>query len=145
DSSLPPADCAPLDPAVHPGAADRPDMAFEDRNCDGIDGDTSRAIFVTPGGSDAAPGTLTNPVRTVQRGVSLASAQGKHVYDAGGECAESVRGASDGGISGGYEPITGRRSTAQKTTLRGAPAILARGDAGVIVQNVALQGAQDPA
>ena len=28
-------DCAPLDPFVHPGAVDKPDLSFEDTNCDG--------------------------------------------------------------------------------------------------------------
>src|SRR4051812_2311616 len=53
------ADCAPLDPNVHPGALDKPDLSFADTNCDGIDGDKAKAIFVALGvGNDAAPGTL---------------------------------------------------------------------------------------
>src|SRR6478735_11555267 len=85
DGFLPPEDCAPLDPAIHPGAPDKPDLAFEDSNCDRIDGEVAKAIFVSLGGNDGAPGTLTNPVRTVQKAVTLASAQGKDVYVAGGE------------------------------------------------------------
>ena len=37
-----PADCRPLDPAVFPGAPDKPDLTFEDTNCDGIDGEPQR-------------------------------------------------------------------------------------------------------
>src|SRR5262245_30422496 len=32
-------DCAPNDKTIRPGAPDRPDLAFVDSNCDGIDGD----------------------------------------------------------------------------------------------------------
>src|SRR3954467_9272924 len=35
-----------LGPAVPPGAVDKPDLPFEDPNCDGIDGDVDKAIFV---------------------------------------------------------------------------------------------------
>ena len=49
-------DCRPLDPAVHPGATDYPDLTFEDLNCDGIDGDKANAYFVQPSGSDGLAG-----------------------------------------------------------------------------------------
>ncbi|HEV2092627.1 MAG TPA: hypothetical protein VGR18_05620 [Rubrobacter sp.] len=32
-------DCKPFDAAVAPGRPDEPDLALEDTNCDGIDGD----------------------------------------------------------------------------------------------------------
>ena len=83
-------DCAPLDPAVHPGAEDRPDLAFEDTNCDGIDGDRAGAIFAAPGGRDADPGTLTRPKRTLAAAIAAARAQGKDVYLAGGTYPGSV-------------------------------------------------------
>src|SRR4051812_31023317 len=50
-------DCAPLDPAVHPGAVDRPDLSFEDTNCDGVDGDIAKAVWVAKSGDDGATGT----------------------------------------------------------------------------------------
>src|SRR3954454_14924382 len=85
-------DCAPLAPAVHPGAADKPDLAFEDTNCDGIDGDKANAIFVTLGGDDGAPGTLTNPKHTISAAIAAAAASDpkKDVYVAGGNYGESV-------------------------------------------------------
>ena len=46
-----PDDCDPLDGAIAPGKPDRPDLRFEDSNCDGIDGDPARAIFVWSGGA----------------------------------------------------------------------------------------------
>src|SRR3954471_6259240 len=79
-------DCAPLDPAVHPGAVDKPDLNFEDTNCDGIDGDLSKAVFVALSGDDNAPGTLTNPKRTINAAITAANAANpkKDVYIAGG-------------------------------------------------------------
>ena len=141
------ADCRPLDPAVHPGAVDRPDLAFEDLNCDGVDGDLTKAVFVSLGGNDGAPGTLTNPKRTINAAVTAAAAATpkKDVYVAGGDYLESVALASGVGIFGGYEPITGKRSAAQVTTIKGAPAALAVGDSGVVLQLLTLQGLQDGA
>ena len=54
-------DCAPKDAAIHPGAADIPDLAFVDSNCDGIDGTEKDAIFASPSGNDANPGTKAQP------------------------------------------------------------------------------------
>src|SRR3954451_22150919 len=139
------ADCAPLDPAVHPGAVDKPDLAFEDTNCDGIDGDKAKAIFVTLGGNDGAPGTLTNPMRTINAAVTAAATAGKDVYVAGGEDAETVNLADNVGIYGGYEPITGVRSPDQVTSIKGGPAALAQGDTGVILQLLTLNGQADGA
>src|SRR6266566_3717556 len=73
-------DCAPEDPAVHPGAPDPPDQAFRDSNCDGIDGEASHAIFVSGVGSDSNPGTESQPKQTLAAGVAAAAAQGKDVY-----------------------------------------------------------------
>jgi len=138
-------DCAPLDPAVHPGAVDKPDLGFEDTNCDGIDGDLSKAIFVTLGGDDGAPGTKTNPMRHIAAAVTAASAAGKDVYIAAGTYSESVPLADNVSLYGGYEPITGSRSAANATTIVGAPAALAFGDSGVVLQLLTLSGQQDGA
>ena len=61
-------------PACVPtGAVDLPDDAFEDSNCDGIDGDKAAAIFVSPSGADTADGSFDAPVKTITEGVALAS------------------------------------------------------------------------
>ncbi|HET6870513.1 MAG TPA: hypothetical protein VFH80_31660, partial [Solirubrobacteraceae bacterium] len=73
-------DCAPHDPAVHPGAQDLPDVQFVDSNCDGIDGTAAGAIFVSPIGDDANPGTRTAPKRTFAAAIPAAAAGGKDVY-----------------------------------------------------------------
>lgn len=41
-------DCGPDDAAIYPGNSDDPDRAGVDSNCDGIDGDRAKALFVTP-------------------------------------------------------------------------------------------------
>src|SRR6476659_7998976 len=77
-------DCAPLDPAVHPGAVDKPDLSFEDTNCDGVDGDLAKAVWVSVvTGNDAAPGTQTSPKKTLAAAITLAASEGKDVYAMG--------------------------------------------------------------
>jgi hypothetical protein len=141
-------DCAPLDPAVHPDAVDKPDLAFEDTNCDGIDGDERGAIFVSVDGDDAAAGTRTNPLRTVAAAVAAAEEAGADVYIAGGsyeaEPAGGVPLADGVGLYGGYEPVTWARSTDRDTTIKSSPqALLAQGDSRVVLQLLRLEGTPD--
>jgi hypothetical protein len=79
-----PEDCVP------DGSIDDPDDAFLDTNCDGVDGDVHRAVFVAPSGSDGAPGTLGAPVATLAHAVDLAVSQGKDVYVCNGEYDEAL-------------------------------------------------------
>jgi hypothetical protein len=142
------ADCAPLDPAVHPGALDKPDLAFEDMNCDGIDGDERNAIFVSLDGDDAAAGTKANPMRTVARGVVTAAEAGADVYIAAGsyetEPAGGVPLADGVGLYGGYQSLTWSRAADQVTTIEGSPqALLAQGDSRVVLQLLSLEGTPD--
>ncbi|MBI4585554.1 MAG: DUF1565 domain-containing protein, partial [Planctomycetes bacterium] len=73
--------CVPL-PEI-----DVPDGLFVDADCDGIDGDKRHTVFVAPPsfGSDANPGTMNQPVATIEKGIQLAAAAGKDVYVAKGE------------------------------------------------------------
>ncbi len=66
--------------------SDYPDPYYEDINGDGIDGDTALAVFVSDAvGNDADPGTMSQPVATIQQGIFRAMATGRtHVYVAGG-------------------------------------------------------------
>jgi hypothetical protein len=139
------ADCAPLDPSVHPGATDRPDLAFTDTNCDGIDGDAANAIFVSNvDGNDAGTGTRSNPLKTIQAGIN-AAAPDKDVYVAGGTYAETVNLADDVGVYGAYELGFTNRSAAETTKIQGqaGPGAVAIGDTGVVLQQVTLQGRPD--
>jgi hypothetical protein len=140
------ADCAPLDPSVHPVAPDRPDPDFADTNCDGIDGDAANAIFVsTVDGNDAGTGTKLNPLKTIQAGINAAAPSGKDVYVAGGTYAETANLADGVGVYGGYELGFQNRSAAEVTKIAGpgGPAALAVGDTGVVLQQVELQGRPD--
>src|SRR3954453_332199 len=78
DGFATPADCKDLDPAVHPGAVDKPDFTFEDTNCDGIDGDVNQAIFVDGGGGlDTRSGTKDFPKKTISNAIVAAKAAGE--------------------------------------------------------------------
>ncbi len=104
DGSLAPADCAPDDAAIHPGALDVPEPTFTDKNCDGIDGDKAEAIFVSPSGTNAAGcGTFAAPCLAVQIGLARAIAQSKRdVYLAAGTYAGPVSLANDVDVFGGF-------------------------------------------
>jgi hypothetical protein len=129
-------DCAPLDAAVFPGAADKPDLTFEDTNCDGIDGDAARAVFVAPTGRDGAAGTREDPERTI----AAALGAGRDVYVAGGTYG-AVQAVANVGIYGGYVAGSWSRSDAAVTTIEGSPqAVLADGDRGVVLQLLTLRG-----
>jgi hypothetical protein len=103
DGFLDSVDCAPHDPAVNPGAADPPDVPeFRETNCDGIDGDAQHAVFVTPLGDDAGPGTRAAPKRTMTAAVATAAAQGKDVYAGVGIYTETLVVANAVSVYGGY-------------------------------------------
>ena len=58
-------DCDDFDPDVNPGQPDKPDDLAQDTNCDGIDGDVARSLFVSTLGDDSNDGTRENPYRTI--------------------------------------------------------------------------------
>ena len=137
-------DCQPYNPLVAPGKPDIPNLQFEDTNCDGIDGDESKAVFVALSGDDNATGTKANPVRTITKGITLAAPAGKDVYIAGGtygSSSDTTHLADNVGLYGGYVPLTGARSASEPTTIWGGPqAVLADGDEGGVLQQLALAG-----
>ncbi|MEE2757867.1 MAG: MopE-related protein [Myxococcota bacterium] len=55
-----------------PGAADRPDPRRVDSNCDGIDGQLSRAVLARVSGNDAGRGDANSPVSSLRRAIELA-------------------------------------------------------------------------
>jgi hypothetical protein len=139
-------DCKPYDPAVAPGKADKPDLAFEDTNCDLIDGDAADAVFVASSGSDSGTGTRANPFATVQKGVDVALASARDVYVAGGTFSHvTMPATADGvGLYGGYSPADWSRTpTTEPTTITGSPeALLLDGATGVVVQLLTLDGSR---
>ncbi len=112
-------DCAPRDASVHPGATDMPDLHFVDANCDGIDGDLETAVFVSPAGNDANPGTMTRPLRTLAAAIAAADARDKDVYAAAGVYPEELRLASRVSVYGGYGE-SWKRSLSTPTRITGA-------------------------
>ena len=140
-------DCAPTNPSIHPGAADPPDLAFVDSNCDGIDGNPAAALFVSAaGGHDPAAGTRADPLNTVAAGVRDAAPQGKNVYVAAGTYNEGsgVVLAANVSIYGGYDPATWSRSGAGPTTIVGSPqGVLADSVTGVKLQLLSIHATAD--
>ncbi len=53
-------------------APDDPDPANHDANCDGIDGNVARAVFVAEDGVDTNPGTRESPLRSIRAGLAAA-------------------------------------------------------------------------
>jgi hypothetical protein len=98
-------DCAPTNAARHPGATDLPDATFLDQNCDGIDGDKAKAVFVSPTGSDSdACGAQSAACLTIQKGIDRAGALDRRdVYVRGGTYADGTFFVADGiNVFGGF-------------------------------------------
>ena len=114
-------DCAPTNPGVNPGVSDKPDVPnFRDTNCDGIDGNARRAVFVSPVGDDASPGGRAAPKETLRAAVDTAAAQGKDVYATLGNNYSGVLNMRNGvGVYGGYDTAW-KRSLSNSTRITGA-------------------------
>ena len=108
-------DCAPTRASIHPGAPDRPDTGGLDSNCDGIDGQRTGPVFVSPLGSDSNPGTITAPVETFAQAVSTAGGT-RDIYLAGGSYPVSLSTPVTSSVYGGYT-ATWKRSAAAASTL----------------------------
>ncbi|MGC6415828.1 MAG: DUF1565 domain-containing protein [Bradymonadia bacterium] len=89
--------------------ADAPDADGIDANCDGIDGEVPRGIFVSPTGDDNADGTRRNPLRTIQVGIERARPRRNHVYVAAGVYAETITLRTGVSVFGGYSADFSRR------------------------------------
>jgi hypothetical protein len=140
DGALDAQDCGPSDPAIKPGAPDRPDLAFVDSNCDGIDGTISDAVFVAPGGSDSNPGTRVAPLREISAAVEAAVGKRKVVLAAAGAYGH-VKVVTGTAIYGGYDPVNWSRKAGLTTLVVGAPeAVVAVGATDVVLELLTLRG-----
>ncbi len=110
------------------GSEDQPDKFFFDSNCDGIDGDISKSVFVAIHGDDANAGTQRFPKRSIQAGIDEAKASGKTWVLVGDGTYVGQINLVDGiSISGGFE-FGWMRSNRVDTFVEGAsPTILATG------------------
>jgi hypothetical protein len=139
-------DCDDANPSAHPDAADQPDLAQIDSNCDGIDGDAANAVFVARSGSDTNAGSMAQPKLTVNAGIAAAASYSppRAVYVSVGTFRE------DGGLDlrtgvgvfGGYlDGHWNLRSTSRPTRIFGGPqAAVADGATGVVLQLLTLRG-----
>ena len=97
-------DCNDADATVHPGAPDDPDAAFIDSNCDGIDGDIARAIFVATTGVDGATcGTMANPCQTPAYAIGRLDAQHTQIYLQVGSYPGALSVGADAAFYGGFD------------------------------------------
>jgi hypothetical protein len=105
-------------------ATDLPDDGFVDANCDGVDGDASKAVFVAVDGSDGNPGTMLAPMLTVNAAIGRALSQGKeHVYLSQGTYTGRVTLANGISLYGGYSrQDSWRRSAAYTSKIMGVSA-----------------------
>lgn len=99
-------DCDDSNADINPGAVDLPDLAppFTDTNCDGIDGDASRAIFVSNKGKDSEScGTQASPCKTITKGLAIAVKESRsYLLVAQGIYNEDLVLKNGVGIYGGY-------------------------------------------
>ncbi len=137
-------DCAPKDAAIHPGAADTPDLDFVDSNCDGIDGTEADAIFASPNGNDANPGTKAKPKREIQAALTAAVAGKKRYVLVAFGTYGHVQVATGVGIYGGYDPTSWARRDKFPDGLpliAGSPeGLLAVGAKDVVLQHLQIRG-----
>lgn len=103
------------------GASDVPDLDFVDSNCDGIDGDVSRALFVSASGTFYNAGTMQEPLDTIQNALVLAALDPTvdHVYVSEGTYAGPLVLVDGISIWGGFSEANGwQRSGTYVTTIR---------------------------
>ncbi|MGM0556168.1 MAG: hypothetical protein ACQEVA_07300 [Myxococcota bacterium] len=95
--------------------SDDPDINGVDANCDGIDGEVIRAIFVAKSGDDSNPGSPDQPLLTIAEALSTATSTSglDHIYVSRGLYEEQVTLANGVSIYGGYAADQGwtRRNT----------------------------------
>lgn len=117
---------------------DDPDPGFVDSNCDGIDGDIGRAVFVSPSGSDSNDGSMSSPLKTLSAATAVAAATGHDVYADQGTYFESL--VVVGGVSlfGGFDSWTSLPGAPIGYWSRhvGASSVLAGGSTAVTVNDV---------
>lgn len=130
----PPQGCVPAE------EEDVPDDDFADTNCDGIDGDRTKGIFVDPLGSDAGDGTIEAPVATLKRAIELARESGKAVYVCTARYEETVRlEAASVSIFGGYDCGDGWKRKAQQATVapaEGRPLTILDAESPLVVSRI---------
>jgi hypothetical protein len=130
---------------------DLPDSGYVDSNCDGIDGEVSRAIFVAEVGVDNPECTMVSPCASLGHALARAEALGRRdIYLQVGTYIGRVELRSGIGVYGGYDRNWGRalHSTEGHETRvlgssdgRGEPVVLEARFVGTQVANLELVAA----
>jgi len=111
-----------------PEATDLPDDSFMDANCDGVDGDASRAIFVRLGTNANNDGlTPANAVPSIGRALEIAAGRPERtqiLVATGGYTGTTLTGRSGVGIYGGYSSDFWTRSTTAAIFTTNSPTAL---------------------
>lgn len=115
--------------------SDMPDLAFQDADCDGLDGTTAAAVFVSKTGNDSNLGTRASPRLTITAGIARAVGLGlSAVYISEGQYDEAITMAQGVSLYGGYSANNNwARSVSYVTTINSPTAV------GVTAQNLAGQ------
>lgn len=117
---------------------------FHDTNCDGIDGDASRALFVDRNsGNDSNPGTRDRPLATINAALTeIVTLSGKdQIYVSRGTYNESILLVEGVSIYGGYDASQGwRRSAAYESEIRNTNANSQRNVITVTGENIGTNG-----
>lgn len=105
---------------------DKPDRFFLDENLDGIDGDTSNAVFVSIDGNDANPGKKWAPVQSLTMAMVLAHGNSKDIYVSAGTYTLSAPLVVYDGVNiyGNFSATTWSRSLLSKVVIKGASPML---------------------
>ena len=104
-------------------AAETPDGAYFDDNCDGIDGDVARALFVKTGASNNASCSKASPCGSITWAIGKTSASKRQIYIQAGTYDEVVIIDREVHLFGGYDANWVRRpynEAGHKVTIRGA-------------------------
>jgi len=112
---------------------DAPTLAMTDRNCDGIVGNASKAIFVDgASGSDINDGSMKSPKQTIMAGIAAAGAATppKDVYVSKGTYTETLILADGVSVYGGYDASAGWSRGLNITAIESPAAV------GVTAQNL---------
>jgi hypothetical protein len=110
--------CGTQNTCVCASSVDQPDDLFQDTNCDGIDGNASQAIFVSPLGSDSNAGSHTAPVLTLNRAVALAQSTSlRSIYIASGNYAAPSNWLPGLNLYGGYDTSWNRSASIARAVI----------------------------
>lgn len=92
-------------------------------DCNGFESDQDRALFVAPDGNDSSPGTMGQPMRSIQVAIDAAASNaGKDaVYVSAGEYEESLVLRDGVSVYGGFDRGAGWTHNASNTVTINAP------------------------